>query len=329
VKEKGRKKILRVTEGKKILTYVKDGSAGLERLVTSIIAARNEIEREMASKGVLYKPKTRMEVEQSIRPLGFKNPRELLNSLKEVVKASHRILEYKIFEEEPLRIAKGLEMPTPIHTLDDIFGVLSKENVEDKPVNIVSYGESERSLTLLPVQVRDRRDGTILYKELIGVDVNHGRIYRGYDLLTLMSQSISNLLGATEHIDALTDMPLTLQVNILEEMRRNITELLNPLTYYVSRLEGFNLRETEKTWIRVRDLEVNLQKTVGYIHFIKMPKLLPETVPEDIKKQIEEEAIKMVIEVERSEHRVPTRVPMSESITILEASTHQAATLGS
>ncbi|RLI75035.1 helicase, partial [Archaeoglobales archaeon] len=86
VEEKGKKKILKVTEAKAILTYLREDRAGLEKLIASILAAKQEVERELASKSVLYKPKTRSEVENTIGLLGFKDPSELFDLMKEIVK---------------------------------------------------------------------------------------------------------------------------------------------------------------------------------------------------------------------------------------------------
>jgi len=316
VREKGKKKFLRVTEARSILTYLREGATGLERLIASIIAAREEIERELASKGVLYKPKSKEEVERSIKLLGFKNPSELFDSFKKVVEASHEILDYRIFEGEPLRIAKGLEMPTTMRTIDDIYGILFQESIEKKPTSLVAYGNSEELWSLIPVQVRDRKDGTILYRELIGIDVNQEKICRCPDLLALISQAVSKALGIIEREEISTDIPLMLQVSVVEGVRKNALELLNPLTYYANRLESINLRDFDRTWIKTRDLEATFLNPIGNIHFVKMPISLPEEVPEEVRKEIAEEAIKIVMEMEREEGRIPKRVPDREHYDI-------------
>lgn len=316
VKEKRKKKFIRVTEGRSILTYLREGAAGLERLIASIIAARKEIERELTSKEILYKPKTKEEVEQSTKLTGFRNPSELFGSFKKLVEVSDEILGYRVFQGEPLRITKGLEMPTTIRTIDDIYGVLFKESIKNKPPSLVAYGSSQDTCSLIPVQVRDRRDGTVLYKELLGIDVSKEKIYRGPDLLALICEAVSNVFGIIEHEEVGTDIPFMLKVSLVETVRKKALELLNPVTYYANRLERVNLRDIERTWIKPQDLEVTFLDPVGNIHFVKTPVSKPEEIPEEVKKEIEEKAVEIVMEIEKAEGRIPKRVPDKEHYDI-------------
>jgi len=210
----------------------------LEKLIASILAAKQEVERELTSKSVLYKPKTRSEVENTIGLLGFKAPSELFDSMKEIVKASAGILGFEF--REPFKVVRGMGMPTTLNTVSDIYGFLKKEEIES--VSLIAYGNAERVVALLPVQVVDKKTNIVLYRELIGIDEN-SKIFRGSELLKLVSQAISGCLGVED--------------------------------------------DKEK-----------------------------QEIPEDLKKEVEEKAVKFVMEIERSEGRIPEIVPDREHYDI-------------
>ena len=81
-------------------------------------------------------------------------------------------------------------------------------------------------------------------------------------------------------------------------------------------LEGLNIRNHDKTWVRLGDLEVVPSKPLGYVCFVMRPKLPLEKPSEDIKKKVEEEAIKIVMEKEKNENRIPERVSDTEHYDI-------------
>ena len=143
-----------------------------------------------------------------------------------------------------------------------------------------------------------------------------GPVYRGPDLLALITQAVSKSLGIIEQDEVSTDMPFMLQVSLVETVRKKALELLSPLTYYANRLETINLRDFERTWIKPRDLEVIFLNSLCNIHFVKMPISPPEEVPEGVKKDIEEKAVKLVMEIEKEEGRIPKRVPDREHYDI-------------
>ena len=313
VVEKGkRKKFLRVTEAKSILTYLREDQSGLERLIASILAARREIERELTSKGVLYKPKTKREVEDKIGLLGFRNPLEVSVSMKSLVKASSEILNVKVSEEGGvMRVVRELEMPMTVETIDDFYGILVSGHTKDKPIIMVSYGETEGTIALLSIQIRDKRDKTLLYSEPIGIHLESGKIFRGSDLLNLVSQAISKCLGAMEPNEDI-EIPLMFQAEIIDNIRKMPIQTLSTIDHYVNRLKSLNLRDPDRTWIRIPNTEVTPPKPIAYIQFVKTPRILSETIPEEVKRMVEEEAVKFVIEKERAEGRIPEKMPNSE-----------------
>jgi superfamily II DNA or RNA helicase len=337
IKEKEKKKFVRVTEAKAILTFIKENRVGLEKLVASIIAAKQEIENELTSKSVLYKPKTRQEIEYTMELLGFKTPIELFKSLKDLIKASSEILGFKIIEDEgTFKVLVGFEMPRTLNTLDDIYALFIKkgEEIRKEIKSLVVYGDIEGIVTLLPIQVKDRKSSTVLYRELIGIHMEHGNILRGSTLLNLLSKALPNCLGVLD-IDLINrEIPFTLLAEVISNIRKSLLNILEPLTYYTNNLENLNLREKEKTWIKVSDLEIVPLEPIGYIHFLKKPLTISKEVPEEIKKEIEEEAIRITLEIEKKENRIPERVsekehydirsidPLTREVRIIEVKGH-------
>ena len=308
-----RKKFLKVTEGRAIQTFIKTGETGLEDLVASIIAARTELEREIESKGILYRPKTKEEVEHAVKPLGFRNPAELTSGLQEVVRAACKIFGYKVIEGDgSLRVIRGTEMPIMIKTFDNIFGLFPRKNIESTYRCLVAYGEKEDSIIIFPVELVSRRDGTILYRELIGSSLKDSRILRGPQILNTISQALTSCIGVTEFNLQNFDAPLMLKVNVIEEFNRSTAKILTPISIYTNKLESLGLRDADKTFLKASDVDVKIQKPLWIISFVKPPLTPNVSPPEALRREIEEKAVQYVIKVEKSEGRQPTRVPEEE-----------------
>lgn len=318
VEKARRKKFLKVTEGKSILTYIREGEAGLENLIASIIAARNELVREVESKGILYKPKTKEDVEKSINPLGFKNPTEILNNLKEVVKGGSKIFGYRVLEEggNVLKVIRGKEMPIAVETIDDVFGILSHQGFGSTHHAIVAYGEKNGTVALFPVELINRRDGKTVYRELVGTHIENKQVLRGPTLLNTISQALSSCIGVTEFEPQNFDVPFILMAKVVDEFKRVAAEILSPLSIYTGKLEGLGLRDADKTFLKTSDVEVRIQKPICLIKIAKPPPTPIVNPPEDVKREIEERAVQFVIEVERMEGRNPKRVPETEHYDI-------------
>ncbi|MEM3710056.1 MAG: helicase-related protein [Nitrososphaerales archaeon] len=321
---RGKKKFFKVTEAKSILTYLREDKAGLDSLVASIIAARQEIENELASKGILYKPKIKEEVEGTVGLLGFKSPAELIESMKSLIRSSSSILGFKVSEEgEALKVSKGFEMPLLVDTLDDIYGILAEgrsEKRRENPLGLIAYGHEKGKVVLMPIQIKDKRSGMTLYRELIGIDVDRSELLRGSAVLQLLSQALSSCLGIVDPTKTDLEISINLIPNILENVRRSILRLLEPVSSYVTKLSNASLRELDKTWIKPTDMEIILLDPIAYIRFIEAPKTLAVAIPEAVRRKAEEKAVEIVIEIERAEGRVPVRVPDEEHYDIKSVS---------
>jgi superfamily II DNA or RNA helicase len=314
--EKGKKKFYRVTEARAIQTYLRRDEAGLEGLIASIIAARYEIERELSSKGVLYRPKTRSQVEASISLLGFRDPETLLDSMFRLVEASSDILGFKAVRTSGgVRILTGSEMPITLDSLGDIYGFLTRWRKDTGPLGLISYGESSRRVVLVPVLVRDGRDGATLYRELMGVDADGGSILRGSELLSTFSKALSGPIGVTEPGGQELEIPITSLSKLMECLRRVTAGLLEPLNLYMGRLSSIGLRGVDKVWARPGDLKFEILSPIGAIRFVEGSRG-PTAVPEDIKRRVEEAAVEFVMDVERREGRTPAIVSEREHYDI-------------
>ncbi|MEM4282782.1 MAG: DUF3883 domain-containing protein [Candidatus Woesearchaeota archaeon] len=316
-KEERKKKFFRVTEARSIKTYLEKDEAGLQELVRSIIVAKQEIEREISSKGVLYKPHSRKEIEESIKLTGFKDHKEIFQALKSLLKASAPMLGLSFSDEgESIKIWKEMQMPTSISNLDGFYANLAGKSSTNEVVCVVAHGESEALISLIPVLIEDRRDGSILYADLVGVDTTNGKFLRGFSMLDIISQSISNCIGAEKLTSRPEEIPISTCANIIDEIKRSMAELLNTVNVYKSRLENYGLRDFEKTWIKNSDIEVVTSNAMGYLHFIKVSTKPLETLPEDVKREIEKRAVEKVLADEKAEGRLPFLMPETEHYDI-------------
>ncbi len=308
-KDERKKKFVKVTEAKAIKTYLEKDEVGLQELVSSIIAAKQEIEREISSKGVLYKPRTRKEIEDVIKLTGFQNHKEIFDVLKELLKISAPILGINLSDEGvAVKIWKESEMPTYISTLDGFYSNMAQKSNLDEDVCIVAQGDSEALISLIPVSIKDRRDGALLYADIIGVDMANGQVFRGSSLLNTISKAIANCFGV-EKLDAGSkEIPVSIYANVIEDIKA-VTEILNIANSYKSRLENFRLRDPERVWIKNADSDIVISNPIGYIHFVKISSKPPEEIPEDIKKEIEKQAVEKVLSDERAEGRIPFLMP--------------------
>ena len=311
-KEEKKKKFVKVTEAKSIKTYLEKDEAGLQELVRSIIAAKQEIEKEISSKGVLYKPRTRKEVEDAVKLMGFKNHKEIFNALKELLKTSAPKLSLNLVNEgEAVKIWRGSEMPTYISTLDGFYANLAQKDSMEEAVCIVTQGDSEALISLIPVSIKDRRDGSLLYVDIIGVDTTHGKIFRGSSLLNIISKAIANCFGAEKLNSESKEIHVSIYANIIEEIKV-ITEILNVTNAYKSRLENYRLRDPEKVWIKNSDIEIAMSNPIGYLHLVKISSKPPEEIPEHVKREIERQAVEKVLADEKAEGRIPFLMPETE-----------------
>ncbi|MEM0023430.1 MAG: helicase-related protein [Thermofilaceae archaeon] len=305
---KGRKAFKRVTEYKTIQTFIKEGSKGLERLVMRILAAKQEIEKELKSKGVLYLPKTREEAERAPGALGFRNPSVLMEAMKRLVKGAAPLLGLTVQEREggALSIAHGVEMPTTLYTLDDFFGLFRAKRGAP-PVTIVSYGEMSDELLLLNVKVTCK--GIPIYCEPVGVYRRSGRVLRGEELILDVSKALSSCIGVSE--EDVPNLSVNLMALIESRVKSSLSSILSPWSDYRYKLVTRCLRDRD-TWFDTHDYVFEFSRPFGCIKFVEIPRGEKIELPEEVKREIEKKAVELVLNSEREEGRIAEIVPESE-----------------
>ncbi|MEM2637462.1 MAG: DUF3883 domain-containing protein, partial [Candidatus Korarchaeota archaeon] len=309
-KEKmGRKVFKKVTEYKAIQVFIKDGEKGLESLVNRILLARQEVEKELKSKGILFMPKKKDDIERVLKALGFSSSSMLMESFKSLVRSSAPILDIRVEEVEggTLKVTRGSEMPVTLKTLDDIFGVFrGKETMG----TVVSYGQDADKLLLANLSVR--YDGVELYREPIGFYLKSGKILRGEDLLREISEALSRCIGTPEKVDLF--LPTNLKASINSKFRNTISGVLAPLNTYRDMLTRDGFRDHDN-WPDEHKFSLSTELFGGIIFVKELSKVGP--VHEDVKREVEEEAIKFVLKFEADKGRKATTVPEREHFDII------------
>lgn len=308
--EKGKKRTVKVTEARLIHTFIREGQKGLERLIEAIIAAKKEIERDLAAKGVLRIPRTRREVEETVKQTGFSSPGELMECLFRLLRASSDFLGLTILSEEPLTVRRGMEMPLTVQTISDIYGLIPE--ADRRRIKLTAASNQEGELILLPIYIHDGRDGSLLYREAVGIDVSTGTILRGRELLNIVADALENIIAAES--ETVEEPPFSLKFKAAEQVKASILKLLDSTVLYADRLSRMGLRNPEDVWLRPRNVNADFGSPFAKIRLVKTAgRATPEpAISEEEKRSVEEEAVRVVMEIERKEGRIPSVVPESE-----------------
>ncbi|MCW4008813.1 MAG: helicase-related protein, partial [Candidatus Bathyarchaeota archaeon] len=164
--EKGKLKFKKVTEAKAILEYIKNDAAGLERLAASIIAAKQAVEREATSKGILHAPKNRENVEQALKACGFQTPSEITAAFTRLLKSAQELLGYQVQEENgTVKVADATGMPYKLNTINGYYGYLHR-STDRTSLTFAAYSVRSDTLAITTAKIEDAR--SILYTEPIG-----------------------------------------------------------------------------------------------------------------------------------------------------------------
>ncbi|OYT46227.1 helicase [Candidatus Bathyarchaeota archaeon ex4484_40] len=309
--KKGKRRMEKVTELKLINAFIREGEAGLKRLVESILAAKREIEREINLKGVLRIPRTRREVEETVRQTGFSGPREFMECLLRLLKASSEHLGLEVLSEEPLRVRRGKQMPVTVRAINEVYGFIPK--LDGRSVKLTAISDVEGEVSLVPVRIVDERDGSLLYRDVVGIDVSSGSILRGADLLRLAADTVEGLVAAEE--EHISDPPFSLQLKAAEQVKASVLNLINPVALYLSMLSRLGVRNPEDVWLRPSNVKPEIGKPFAKIRLVKVAAEAGVSrleVSEEEKRAVEEEAVRIVMEIERGEGRIPSTVPEKE-----------------
>ncbi|MEM3000564.1 MAG: helicase-related protein, partial [Candidatus Bathyarchaeia archaeon] len=226
--EKGKLKFKKVTEAKAILEYIKNDAAGLERLAASIIAAKQAVEREATSKGILHAPKNRENVEQALKACGFQTPSEITAAFTRLLKSAQELLGYQVQEENgTVKVADATGMPYKLNTINGYYGYLHR-STDRTPLTFAAYSVRSDTLAITTAKIEDAR--SILYTEPIGIYLESGTIVRGAALLEEVAAALTRLIGAEEAAPA--KIKLELQIQAVNAIKQALAAPASPLYNY-------------------------------------------------------------------------------------------------
>lgn len=314
--EKKKRKFIKITETQSIRTYLEKNEEGLKELVRSILEAKAELEKELSQKGVLYGPKSKDKIQETIKCTGFKHYSEMFEALKDLLKTSAGLLGIRYEEENgSIKIIKEGHMPVNIYTLDDFFALFSQNYFISPDIALVAKNQKERRISIIPILIKDKRQNILLYKDIIGLDIDQNEIIRGAMLLKTLAQVLRNFVGFEKIEQKLKELsPLGYAV-IIENMK-TLTLSLNSLEDYISKLEREKLRKKDDHWIKKHEINVDPLDPIGFIHFVKISPGYNLFVSEEKRKEIEKKAIEYVLEYEKKEGRFPSFVGSTEHYDI-------------
>lgn len=298
---------VKVSEYRLIKAFLDEGEAGLDAIAATILEAKARLMRELASKGVLYAPKTRGDVERTLSAFGFKDQSELMRSFKGLLKAAAPYLGIRLQERGgELTASVGGGMPFQVRTLDEILSLLLCKEDQLEPGVLVALGDGEEHFAIAEAKVMVK--GALIHSEPVAVSLEKGTIYRGAALLRKVSEITSNLMGCAE--GAQPDIPLNLRASIVNELKRAVREAYSPLEAYRSRLERGGFRNAD-SWASLADVEVKVDLKAAVKVVPKVPEGRKEP-PEEVKLDVERMAMEYVMNHERQHGRVPIDVSEAE-----------------
>jgi superfamily II DNA or RNA helicase len=310
--EKKRRKFKKVTEW----TLIKSEIRGeLASIVNSILAAREELEKEMQGKSIFYRPVTTEQIQEKIAYLGFKDPQEVRSSLFNLLKTVADLYGYMISKDakNALIMQQATGMPMIISRIDEAVELLKQSPRPQITTPIlVAYDDKERTDLIYEAEICSGEKR--LVHELIAIAIEEGKVLRGKDFLDEVSKAITNLIGATDITKQPTPQIDTLvKAYALNSIKEPYGRLLSFLREYLFSLIRLGLRNKQVDWVLPTDLEVRIKENpVAILHFVKKPLIPYEEIPEDVRSKAEEEAIKYVLEIETKEGRTPQLISQQE-----------------
>jgi len=312
IDKKKTKKFKKVTEWTLIRAEIK---GELASIVSSIIAARQALEREMQGKSIFYKPTTTEQIQEKTAYLGFKDPQEIQSALFNVLKTVADLYGYTISKDmkNTLTIQQATGMPMTISRIDEAVELLRQPSASQSATPVlVAYSDNERTALIYEIELCSGEKRLI--HEPAAIVIENGRVLRGKDLLDEISKAIANLIGATD----ITNQPIPqidalVKANALNCVKESSGRLLSPLREYLAILIRLGLRNRQNNWVLPTDVEAKVSETpIAVLHFVKKPLKPYEEIPEDVRSKAEQEAMKYVLETETKEGRTPEPIPLEE-----------------
>lgn len=317
------------SEYKALLTYILNGRDGLENYVQSIVSALTSLKRSLERVGLARKD-IAFRTERLLRDvLGDFRGNAADETFKKLFTTAAGLRELSV-KVDGGRVFAGTSR------LDDIsdfyaytVSLLPDTGSLDEPVYIVSSAQVEglKELHLFKITIffRDRP----VYSETAGIGVRasstEAELIRGRRLFDIIAESLSpsRVISSAQEYYVSGELLQDFKMRASEQVSYTVVQdAVKELVDYVSGLEKLNFSAQHHDW-EPRALDVYNYKSeyLGTIIFAT-PSEPSETsagefVPPIKVKEVEEDAMRVAMEYERTQGRVPEDVSMKEHFDIL------------
>jgi len=322
-----RKGTPRYSEYTAILKYISSGRSGLESYIESIVASLRSLKESLERVGLARK-NIMLEVERQLLETALGNFRgeNAEKALAGLFRLVAKLNGLNIVEREG-RIFAGKFMASNIYDFykNATSPLLLPDPPSDSPVYIASSRQVDELKELHLFKVTVLMDNTPVYSETLGVGVKHKgdeEIIRGVRLLELITSSlepdyiVSSIQAYSVFGNLIDSSKEKAWRRVLEDVaKRAVDELIK----YIQKLEGYGFSSPHKDW-KPRGFEV-FSREVKYLSTIIFTTPSESTggavaSPARIK-ELEDTAMRIAMEYERKEGRVPEDVSMREHYDIL------------
>jgi len=320
------KGVPRYSEYKALASYIREGRAGLERYVESILQALESLRRSLERVGLSGRTLA-VKAEKLLRDfLGDFRGEEAGRVLRSLLQAVAE-LGGKNVSVSGNKVYVGTAIA---ETVNDVYGLMKAllPDAGGEPVRLISLAQIDGLSELHLFKLTVLFSGKPVYSEVVGVGVRSSgnELIRGRRLLEVVSKALSGgkILAAVQEFwvpeDLLKQFRARVPANgVREAVSRAVEEFRN----YVSKVEGLGLSAQHRDWTpRPDSLDAyTYSKPVEYlgtIIFAAEAEAEKRGAPPPIAvKEVEEAAMRVAMEYERSSGRIPEDVSMREHFDIL------------
>ena len=311
------KRFKKITERTLIDSYIDGDNQELAAIVRSILLAKEDLQNYLDRNSVFYRSQRREKIEQRLNQLGFKNSAETMRSLQRLFKSVAPEYGYTITkkDENGIRIDRKSGMPlsvSQISELCDLMSVYEPLSFDYTPT-FVSYGSTEEDVLISIIESYDKTNSRIL-REIVGI-LENGELLRGGRLIDFVANAVDSIIGiANTNVEkvSLSNNKLNNAVNIYVDSLRHV---LAPIENYLNSLVNHRLRNRVDGFVRHKDIHVKIADTVAIISLVKKPSVIRGFLEKE-NDEIKRKTIELVLNIEKSEHRIPHNIPNSNENTV-------------
>jgi len=319
--EKG---VPRYSEYKALVSYIREGRAGLERYVESILQALESLRRSLERVGLSGRTLTE-KAEKLLRDvLGDFRGEEAGNILRSLLQAVAELRGMNV-SVSGSKVYIGTAIA---ETVNDVYGLMKAllPDAGGEPVRLISLAQIDGLSELHLFKLTVLFSGKPVYSEVVGVGVRSGgnELIRGRRLLEVVSKALSgrSVLATVQEFsvpeDLLKQFRALVSANVVREA---VLRAVKEFRDYVSQVERLRLSAPHRDWTPRPDNLDTYSSTVEYlgtIIFAAEAEAEKRGAPPPIAvKEVEEAAMRVAMEYERRSGRIPEDVSMREHFDIL------------